>query len=136
MIIACCGTFDLFHEGHKHLLNSCLVNGTELHVFVIGENIVYQNKNRQPIHSLNVRVDNIKTYVPTAIIHLMDKTPDENMEMVLNLSPNIYCFGEDQTNNWNQELKVKLDNTCCKSIIVPRLPGISTTDIINKQLIK
>lgn len=129
--VACCGTFDLFHDGHKHLLSTASTYG-RLHVFVIGASIVRSNKNRSTRHSLAERMRNVQDFVTSAIVHCMDREPVFHTRQVLDLNPDYYCFGEDQINQWNQELKNLLEKQGCNCFVVPRLPGISTTNLLKR----
>lgn len=50
------GTFDLFHEGHKHLLRQAKEHGDYLIVIVARDRTVLETKKILPIHNEEIRV--------------------------------------------------------------------------------
>jgi cytidyltransferase-like protein len=64
------GTFDLFHPGHKHYLDTALALGDELIVIVARDSRVLTVKLRSPIHTELTRLDNVSNACPEAMVIL------------------------------------------------------------------
>ena len=57
------GCFDLFHQGHKNLLKTLCNFGTYIIVGIHDDNSYFKLKNKYPIDTLEIRINNIKEYV-------------------------------------------------------------------------
>lgn len=70
------GCFDLFHEGHKILLQRLKEIGTQVIVGVHDSRSIYKLKKRVPIDSTNKRMANVKKHADVVFcIHGTDPTP-------------------------------------------------------------
>jgi cytidyltransferase-like protein len=122
VVVACTGVFDgEIHPGHINLLKSAKALGNKLVVFVSSDYIIEKYKNRKPIFTQAQRIQNLKdTGIPDEVILHAGPGEMDNMQQTIDFNPDIYCFGGDQMSQWNQDLKVKLEESGCKTVVIPR----------------
>lgn len=118
------GVFDMFHEGHLALIKKASKLG-KLTVGIVRDFAVQKQKgNNRPIQKIAFRADLIKSLKYVDDIILLDdfEIPNKILEDF-----DIICIGEDQKHIKNLDLIPfeKLYN-------LPRLPGVSTSDILKK----
>lgn len=130
MLVAGTGSFEIVHQGHINLINKMKALGN-VTLFLVDDWVINKYKNRPLVTTLENRINNLKQ-LDVNVLVMNKNTEYENMQMVLDLKPDIYCFGEDQRSIWNLELESKLTTQGCKCLIIPRTPNISTTLLISK----
>jgi len=123
------GCFDLYHEGHKYLLNQCKKYCDKLVVLLNTDSSVKINKGKsRPINKLNIRckaiIENIN--VDKCII-FSEKTPLKKIKKIL---PNIIFKGSDY--NLRDVVGYSLMKKYKGKVhIIGRYKNYSTTNIIN-----
>jgi glycerol-3-phosphate cytidylyltransferase len=119
------GTFDLFHIGHKRILEKSAEYGDYLIVGVSSDELNISKKNRKPIYSIKERLEIISCikFVDETFI---EESLDKKREYILKYNAKVMIIGDD----W--EGKFDDLNDICKVVYLPRTPSISTTDIIEK----
>lgn len=128
------GSFDgQLHQGHIQMLANAARLGDELFIFVVPDWIIRQYKNREPIFTQETRIVNVQYLsIATKVLPMTGLTETENLEQVLEVEPDIYAFGGDQlqkNSDWNLALEAKLEERGAKTVIIPRLEGVSTTSL-------
>lgn len=106
-IVATWGTFDgELHPGHLAFLKKCASYGNVV-VFVSPDTYITKTKSRHPIFTQAIRQDNLlkSGFVKRTISGLEDE--DLNTQAILNLKPDVYCFG-DHNKPWDLQLAEKL----------------------------
>ena len=93
------GCFDLYHEGHKHLLSQCKKYCDKLVVLLNSDNSVKINKGKKrPFDKINIRYDRIVSNINVdKCIVFSEKTPLKQIKKIL---PNIIFKGSD----YNQKM--------------------------------
>lgn len=75
-IVFTCGVFDLFHNGHKELLELMRSLGDKVYIFLHDDRSTYENKNKFPVQSFEHRYDNLKeTYLVNNIYKVAYPNP-------------------------------------------------------------
>lgn len=138
------GTFDGdIHQGHIHLLSSARSIADELQgvlvVVLAPDWFIKLQKNRNPVYPQIQRMMNIKaTNLCDFVIPHMGRNEDENLEQTIQFAPDCYIFGGGQGTTeftrWNQTLEQRLVENGCIIRRVERLPGISTTELLQNRL--
>lgn len=107
-IVATWGTFDgELHPGHILFLTLCKQYGA-VTVFLLDDAGIRRQKSRDPIFPQAVRKANL---LNTGLVDRViegDSDQEKNIQATLDLAPDIYCFGEDQTSPWNIDLENRL----------------------------
>ena len=122
------GCFDLLHEGHLHLLRECRKYCDRLVVAVNSDASIRHMKGQgRPVDELAVRLYKLKRTGLADIVTVFDND-DELQAMMLILRPQVLFKGAEympgEIVGWNM---VK------KTIRIPMLPGVSTTQIIRER---
>ncbi len=124
------GTFDLTHAGHLNLFEQCKKQCDVLVVGVAGDAAVEQYKGRRPVigqeHRLRM-VDGLKP-VDYAFVNEIGSVDDDFGHIISNLRPHRYFYGPD-SNRMEYRQKV-CSQWKVEMVEVPRLPGVSTSDVI------
>ena len=122
------GCFDLFHVGHLHVLYEAKKLGDELHVGINSDESIMALKGPfRPIIPEHQRFEIIASIKYVDRVYLFDEpTPIRLIEKIM---PDIVVKGGD----WDPQDVVGAH--IAKVVIVPPLPGISTTNII-RQIIE
>jgi D-beta-D-heptose 7-phosphate kinase/D-beta-D-heptose 1-phosphate adenosyltransferase len=122
------GVFDLFHNGHLQILYQAKKLGGELHVGINSDRSVKMLKgSKRPIISEDQRFEIIASCKYVDRVYLFDEpTPKELIEKIM---PDIVVKGGDYK---PQDV---VGAHIAKVVIVPLLPGISTSQII-KQIVE
>ena len=100
------GTFDLLHEGHKHLFQEAKKHGDFLLVVVARDSSVLKMKGFLPHHNELERLDAVRKllFVDKALLGY----EDDFYRVIEENKPAVLCFGYDQNKlNAEQELKKK-----------------------------
>ncbi len=118
--VGVCGVFDgTLHEGHHNFLRVSKSYGVHLVVYLAPDSNIRQYKNREPLlHADKRKAQLLATnYVDEVVI--MGENEAENSQFIAHNSLNLYCFGGDQTSEWNANLMALLEKTGC---IIKRIP--------------
>ncbi len=130
MIVTTNGCFDIIHAGHVQFLKTCKSFGDVLIVGVNSDKSVSALKGpTRPINPLNYRMAVLDAIKYVDIVTWFDETlPNNFLEKV---KPTIHIKGGDYDPEKLPERKV-IEKYGGKVKIVPLLPGISTTNIVEK----
>ena len=133
------GVFDLFHDGHKDLLNYALkfaCGGRLLILVNTDESVAKLKGDTRPVVKLKERDAAINEYInswcsingeyPSHAIVSFD-TEDELLEKIEQFKPDLLVKGNDYTDT--TEIT---GHNICSVAITPRI-GISTTEILQKK---
>ena len=130
------GVFDLFHYGHKNLLDECLKRCDELIIGVHTDEFVKSYK-RLPNDNENKRKDNILNYLKRINfneenIHIID---GNHIKLIQKYNINIIFHGTDwELESYKKQIKYYefgMDKLNIKIDLINYSRGISTTEIIN-----
>jgi len=125
------GVFDSLHEGHLHLLKEAKKRCDYLIVSINSDSYIRRKKNREPIDRQSKRADNL---MKTGLVDLiLVRDEDSPLNNILYERPDIIFTGDDykpenvvgyvECKEWNGEV-----------VTIPKLPGISTTNIIKEKM--
>ena len=121
------GCFDLFHAGHLKILYEAKKLGDELHVGINSDKSILCHLDKgidRPIYSQDDRFEIVASIKYVDRVYIFDEpTPIKLIESIM---PDIIVKGGDYTP------KDVVGNHLAKVIIVPLLPGHSTTSIIEQ----
>ena len=130
------GVFDLFHSGHKNLLDECLKRCDELIIGVHTNEFVKSYK-RLPNDNENKRKYNILNYLKRINfneenIHIID---DYHLKLIKKYNINIIFHGNDwELESYKKQIKYYefgMDKLNIKIDLIDYSKGISTTEIMN-----
>ncbi|MHB8600214.1 MAG: adenylyltransferase/cytidyltransferase family protein [Ktedonobacteraceae bacterium] len=129
MIVVSCGSFDGdIHPGHINFLKVAKNCGLVLFVCLVTDAIIKKNKHREPVYQLQQRIANLNAIDEAIRIMALSDNEEQNLDRVLSLMPDIYCFGSDQTTWWDKALKMRLEAIGTSIKVIPRyLPEIYST---------
>lgn len=116
------GTFDLFHRGHKNLLNRCKKYATRIVVGVSSDELNLK-KGKVAFDNINKRIDNVKKQDIANEIFIEDSLELKN-EYIKKYNANVLIMGDDWKDKFNW-----VDVLC---IYLPRTPNISSTMLRNQ----
>lgn len=121
------GCFDLFHAGHLHVLSQAKKLCDELHVGINSDKSIMALKGPfRPIIPEDQRLEIVSACKYVDRVYLFDEpTPKRLIEMIM---PDIVVKGGDY------QPQDVVGAHIAKVVIVPLLPGISTTKIIKDIL--
>jgi D-beta-D-heptose 7-phosphate kinase/D-beta-D-heptose 1-phosphate adenosyltransferase len=151
MRVALSGCFDLFHDGHKHLLDTafdiivwsphCV---GELTIFINSDKSIRKLKgNNRPIEKIETRIEKINQYLKKKFIHhpgtsykiIVFNTEKQLLNGYKKFKPNVIIHGSDIKN-----LTDVTGYGLYPYIFLPRKKrrgkDISTTEIINEQALR
>ena len=112
------GTFDIFHEGHKHFLCEAKKQGDWLRVVVARDVTVLKVKKRLPLHDENLRKKIIERSGLANEVVLGNKI--DKFVVVRKYQPNIICLGYDQQ-FFVEQLEEKLSDLGLDKTIIMRI---------------
>ncbi len=122
----CTGAWDLFHEGHQNAINFCKERCDFLIVGVCSDDYIKDEKGGdRPVDNYAKRWINVMKGGAGRAVPLYEKDDEERIESFLDIA-DVWFIGENQFSR-------DVDFTI-KRIIIPRTPGISTTQLINKEV--
>jgi cytidyltransferase-like protein len=121
------GVFDILHRGHLNILTQAAALG-ELTVGIMTDQGVEDTKGARPILSLEERDAQIRSLpFVAAVIHYTD--PDQRANYAA-LRPDIVVQGDDWLFSADRTEALKyLREHSIRLVLLPRTPGISTTEI-------
>ncbi len=116
--VVVCGTFDGLDDEHRYFFTKAKEYGDLLYVAVIADSIVLRNKEHLPSRSQNQRAIDL---MAEELVYSVIKLPgDDNrdIESILSMSPQVYCFGHDQKEQslWNEKLEQRLSTVLSSSV--------------------
>ncbi len=126
------GCFDILHPGHVTYLESARVLGDALLVGVNGDNSARELKGaRRPVNSENDRALVIAALESVnGVCIFTEKTATKFLERA---QPDVYVKGGDYTlETLNQEERRTVEQAGGKIVIIPLMPGKSTTALLEK----
>ncbi len=133
------GTFDLFHAGHVSFLSKCrAIAGADGHVIVsVNTDAFVARYKRAPMMTLDERIACLRavTYVDTVVVNIGDEDSKQAIECV---KPRHLVIGDDwkDRDRYGQMgfTKAWLQYRGIEVVYVPYTAGISTTEILQRQL--
>ncbi len=121
------GCFDLLHDGHRHLLWIMQGLADVIHVAVNSDDYVRRRKGREPIHSAQERMASLRSTGLVDELSCFDE--DGPLALILRIRPDYIVVGDDYA--MDQIVGAKECEEWDGVVVrVPRLPGISTTEIL------
>jgi rfaE bifunctional protein nucleotidyltransferase chain/domain len=127
------GVFDLLHPGHLHSLRAARAQGDALFVAINSDASVRALKGpTRPVQNEATRAAALGALpeVDGVVVFGEQRLTKE----IRALRPDVYCKSGDYTvDTLNQEERRELDAVGAKIVIVPFLPGHSTTSLIEKM---
>ena len=135
------GVFDLFHYGHKNLINESIKKCDKIIIGVHTDKFVESYK-RKPIDNENVRKDNVYNFLKSqklSIDYEICIIDDNHIKLINEYNINVIFHGSDwELESYKKQIKYYeygMDLRNIKIELLDYTKGISTTDIINKNLI-
>lgn len=122
------GCFDGgVHAGHRHLIDRMAMLADIVHVAVNSDDYIRRRKGREPIYTAQERMDHLR--LTGLVDELSCFNEDGPLALILRIRPDYIVVGDDYT------LDRVVGATECEEwggqvVLVPRLPGISTTEIL------
>ena len=135
-IVLAGGCFDLLHQGHLEYLKASKTQGDILIVALENDENVRRLKGKgRPVNSEKIRAENLlKTgFVDKVLILPTLKTAQDYLKMVQGIKPNVIAVTADDPQKENKQKQAEIVGGQVK-IVIKRLPGLSTTEIINRRL--
>lgn len=146
-VVMASGTFDLFHVGHMRMLAAAKKQGDILVVVVKSDRAAALKKEDPPVLNEGIRMETIANCISADYVIMADYDPlrfvpftFENTPsyewlniftpVVNALKPDVFVH-EDNIAIRNARIQL-FEKYKVKSIVQPRMEGISTTDIIDK----
>ena len=133
------GVFDCFHEGHKTLLNAAasraMVHGLLIVAVNSDASVKRLKGDARPVHTCATRMANVREFLKYLYIVplrycVVEFDADTPEELIISVRPNILIKGSDSPRPLaGEEFMSRYGGSIN---IVPRLPGYSTTGIINE----
>ncbi len=120
------GCFDLLHAGHRYFLAECRCQCDHLTVVVNGDESVRRLKGQdRPVQNLATRIAALRGLPGINSIQVFhEDTPEEIIRLI---APDVLFKGGDYTVD-----EVVGRQYARRVVIIPRLPGYSTTEEIAK----
>ncbi len=125
-IVFTAGSFDALHFGHIALLRRARALGDRLVVAINHDAYLARKGPGRPLDDLMMRTG--KLYA-TGLVDWVIRIEDSPLELILDLKPDVIVAGDDYT------VESCVGSAECQAwngrvVILPRTPGISTTDLI------
>ena len=129
IIVTCNGSFDLFHYGHLVFLNYASKQGDVLVVAINSDSSIkkYKSENR-PIVPEEQRAQMIAALEIVDYVHIFDETVP--MPFIEAIKPDFHANGAEYGEDCIEAEAVKKNGG--KIYLVPRVAGLSTTELIRK----
>lgn len=126
------GCFDILHAGHVRYLNAARHMGDCLIVGLNSDSSVRSLKgSKRPINHEEDRAEVLSALASVDYVVLFNESTAENLIKLI--KPSIYIKGGDYRVEDLPEYQIVSDYGG-KTIIIPEVPGRSTTNIINRAL--
>ncbi len=127
------GCFDILHQGHLEFLKAAKKEGDILVVALESDEKVSHLKGPgRPVNKIDVRAENlVKTNLVDDVVILPTLHGREAyLKMVQTIKPDIIAVTAGDPKTAHKEEQAKLVGAKIK-VVIERLPGLSTTDIVN-----
>lgn len=124
MIVITFGTFDLYHIGHKRILERASRYG-DLIVGISSDELNYSKKQKYPVYNYKERkeiLDSVRYVKKT----FKEESLEKKREYILEHKADFLVMG----NDWEGEFDCFGD--ICTVIYLPRTESVSTTEVIHK----
>ncbi len=123
------GGFDLFHAGHLYLLTEARKLGDRLIVATNHDAYFAKKGPGRPVDTLVTRCKNLHA---TRLVDEVYQIADSPLDLIMRLKPDVIVTGDDYTVD-----QVVGGAECAawggRAVLIPRLPGISTTETIRQR---
>lgn len=116
------GTFDLFHKGHKNIIDRCK-NLSDNVVIGVSTDELNSKKGKKSFDSLQKRLYNVQKYSNSKVFK--EESLEKKNHYIQNNNCNVLVMGNDWENKFNW---VSSD-----ILYLPRTPGISSTLLRNRM---
>jgi len=119
------GTFDIFHHGHLRILERASKFADELIVGISSDELNYKKKGRNPVYSQKERLEIVSSldFVTGVFV---EESLEKKREYLLKHEADILIMGSDWEGKFDEFSDI------CDVKYIPRTPGISTTELIEK----
>lgn len=124
MIVITFGTFDLYHIGHKRILERASRYG-DLIVGISSDELNYSKKQKYPVYNFEERkeiLDSVRYVKKT----FKEESLEQKRQYILDHKADYLVMG----NDWEGKFDDLSD--ICKVIYLPRTEDVSTTEVISK----
>lgn len=123
------GSFDLLHAGHLHILFEASKVAEVLIVALNSDRSVQQYKSiHRPIISLNYRLSMVSALEFVNYVTWFDETDPRNLLSII--KPDVHVNGAEYSDDC---IEAETVNSFCGRIhLVSRIPGLSTSEIVEK----
>lgn len=124
MIVITFGTFDLYHIGHKRILERASRYG-DLIVGISSDELNYSKKQKYPVYNFKERkeiLDSVRYVKKT----FKEESLEQKRQYILDHKADYLVMG----NDWEGKFDDLSD--LCKVIYLPRTEDVSTTEVISK----
>lgn len=119
------GVFDLMHQGHRLFLDACRNRCELLYIAVNSDASTRALKGpERPVDHESSRLSSVRQYSPFSF--LFDSEEDLK-QMISHIGPTFIFKGSDY------EGKEVVGSDIARVVLIPRLPGFSTTEEIAKR---
>lgn len=108
------GTFDVIHPGHEYFLNQSATYGDRLVAVIARDVFVNKNKDKNPVHNQDERIEHIINSGLVDDACLSDSVTG-SFNVVSKINPQVICFGHDQIkltesfNQWLSKNKIEIE---------------------------
>jgi len=126
------GVFDLFHDGHKNLLQQAKKHASELMVIVARDAAVMRLKKRKPVHAEATRLRQVRAQKSVSRAFLGDRQ-EGDYKVLGRLKPEVICLGYDQE-GLARDLKKRFGKTFFYILLKSYKPKIFKTSQIRKRV--
>lgn len=117
------GTFDLFHEGHRRILERSKALGDYL-VVAVSTDEFNATKGKHSYYDYETRKKMVENQDCVDLV-IPEKCWEQKIDDVINNNIDIVVMGSD----WADSDKFDYLKEYCKLMFLPRTPGISTTEL-------
>ena len=114
------GVFDLFHEGHRRLLERAKALGDRLIVGVTTDQYAYHRGKYCVVDSMETRLENVRRF-PCVDEVIVEDHDGQKREDVEKYGVDVFAIGDD----WYGKFEYMKD--LCEVVYLPRTPGISSS---------
>ncbi|PIN77005.1 FAD synthase [Candidatus Woesearchaeota archaeon CG10_big_fil_rev_8_21_14_0_10_34_12] len=99
------GTWDILHEGHIEFLKDAKKQGDFLIVMVMSDHAVYRKKGKLPLFKQKTRAIKLRQLGIADQIIASPENCDNNLELIVNIKPEVIALGYDQKDKKVEEIK-------------------------------
>jgi glycerol-3-phosphate cytidylyltransferase len=120
------GVFDLFHEGHRKLLERAKALGDYLIVGVTTDQYAYHRGKFCVVDSMETRLENVRNF-PCVDEVILEDHDGQKLEDVEKYDIDVFAIGDD----WYGKFDYLKD--LCEVVYLKRTPGISSTSLRRRE---